>query len=63
MTAIFQRLEEKSSQKIKRVLLVEDDARQRESIVELISDADIEITPVEFGREALELLKTRSSTA
>ena len=58
LTAIFQRLEEKSSQKIKRVLLVEDDARQRQSIVELISDTDVEITPVEFGREALELLKT-----
>ncbi|MDR5761289.1 response regulator [Caballeronia sp. LZ035] len=55
---IFQRLEEKSSQKIKRVLLVEDDARQRQSIVELISDADVEITPVEYGREALDLLKT-----
>ncbi|BBU32810.1 two-component system sensor histidine kinase/response regulator (plasmid) [Burkholderia sp. THE68] len=58
LTAIFQRLEEKSSQKIKRVLLVEDDARQRQSIVELISDADVEITPVEFGRDALDLLKT-----
>ncbi|EKS70521.1 MULTISPECIES: response regulator [Caballeronia] len=58
LTAIFQRLEEKSSQKIKRVLLVEDDARQRQSIVELISDTDVEITPVEFGRDALELLKT-----
>ncbi|MDR5824233.1 response regulator [Caballeronia sp. LZ043] len=55
---IFQRLEEKSSQKIKRVLLVEDDARQRQSIVELISDADVEITPVEYGREALDMLKT-----
>ncbi|WP_250455132.1 response regulator [Caballeronia sp. ATUFL_M2_KS44] len=58
LTGIFQRLEEKSSQKIKRVLLVEDDARQRQSIVELISDKDVEITPVEFGRDALELLKT-----
>ncbi|MFM0326778.1 response regulator [Caballeronia glebae] len=58
LTGIFQRLEEKSSQKIKRVLLVEDDARQRQSVVELISDTDVEITPVEFGREALELLKS-----
>ncbi|SPB15700.1 multi-sensor hybrid histidine kinase [Caballeronia novacaledonica] len=58
LTAIFLRLEEKSSQKIKRVLLVEDDARQRQSIVELISDTDVEITPVEFGRDAFELLKT-----
>jgi signal transduction histidine kinase/DNA-binding response OmpR family regulator len=58
LEGIFRRLEEKSSQKIKRVLLVEDDARQRASIVELISDADVEITPVEFGQEALDLLKT-----
>ncbi|SAK81683.1 multi-sensor hybrid histidine kinase [Caballeronia hypogeia] len=58
LMTIFQRLEEKSSQKIKRVLLVEDDARQRQSIVELISDADVDITPVEYGRDALELLKT-----
>jgi signal transduction histidine kinase/DNA-binding response OmpR family regulator/CHASE3 domain sensor protein len=57
LTAIFQRLEEKSSQKIKRVLLVEDDARQRQSIVELISDADVEITPVEYGQDALDLLE------
>lgn len=48
LTSIFTRLEEKSSQKIKRVLLVEDDARQRQSIVELISDTDVEITPVEY---------------
>ncbi len=60
LTAIFQRLEEKSSQKIKRVLLVEDDARQHQSIVELISDTDVEITPVEFGQDALDLL-TRTS--
>ncbi|WP_277189149.1 response regulator [Caballeronia sp. BR00000012568055] len=58
LMGIFQRLEEKSSQKIKRVLLVEDDARQRQSIVELISDADVEITPVEYGQDALDLLKT-----
>jgi signal transduction histidine kinase/DNA-binding response OmpR family regulator/CHASE3 domain sensor protein len=57
LTAIFTRLEEKSSQKIKRVLLVEDDARQRQSIVELISDTDVEITPVEYGQDALDLLK------
>ncbi|KMZ11307.1 Signal transduction histidine kinase [Candidatus Burkholderia humilis] len=57
LTTIFQRLEEKRSQKIKRVLLVENDARQRHSIVELISDTDVEITPVEFGQDALDLLK------
>jgi CheY-like chemotaxis protein len=55
---IFQRLEEKSSQKVKRVLIVEDDARQRESIVELISDPDVSITAVDSGGAALEQLNT-----
>jgi signal transduction histidine kinase/DNA-binding response OmpR family regulator/CHASE3 domain sensor protein len=55
---IFHKLEEKFTQKVKRVLLVEDDARQRESIVQLIADDDIDITAVEFGEQALALLRT-----
>ncbi|MES2184918.1 MAG: response regulator [Pseudomonadota bacterium] len=54
---IFARLEEKLTQKVKRVLVVEDDARQRESITHLISDDDVEITAVEQGTQALELLR------
>lgn len=50
---VFQKLEEKHTQKIKRVLLVEDDAVQRESVIKLISDVDIDITAVEFGEAAL----------
>ena len=53
---VFQRLEGKLSQKVKRVLVVEDDARQRESIAALIGDDDIEIIAVETGKEALDLL-------
>ncbi len=53
---VFRKLQEKSSQKIKRVLLVEDDERQRESVVQLITDADVEIRAVGTGGEALELL-------
>jgi CheY-like chemotaxis protein/signal transduction histidine kinase/CHASE3 domain sensor protein len=55
---IFRRLEEKSSQEVKRVLLVEDDARQRESIVQLISDSEVSIIAVESGEEALDHLKS-----
>ncbi|TWI60637.1 signal transduction histidine kinase [Pseudoduganella lurida] len=55
---VFERLEQKFTQKIKRILLVEDDARQRDSVVQLISDKDIEIEAVESGGEALALLKT-----
>jgi CheY-like chemotaxis protein/signal transduction histidine kinase len=55
---VFARLEQKFTQKIKRILLVEDDARQRDSVVQLISDADVEIQAVESGTEALALLRS-----
>ncbi|WP_417792343.1 response regulator [Stutzerimonas xanthomarina] len=58
LKAVFGRFEEKLAQKVKRILLVEDDARQRESVSRLIEDTDIEITAVEFGEQALELLRT-----
>lgn len=53
---VFEKLEDKLTQKVKRVLLVEDDALQRESVVKLIGDDDIEITAVETGEEAIKLL-------
>ncbi|MGK5028560.1 response regulator [Janthinobacterium sp. MDT1-19] len=56
---VFRKLESKFTQKMKRILLVEDDARQRESVVHLISDDDVEITAVALGEQALELLKTQ----
>ncbi|HCL14572.1 MAG TPA: two-component system sensor histidine kinase/response regulator, partial [Pseudomonas sp.] len=55
---VFGRLEAKLAQKVKRILLVEDDALQRESMSRLIEDVDIEITAVEFGEQALELLRS-----
>jgi len=54
---VFARLEAKLTQKVKRVLLVEDDALQRDSISRLIGDEDIEITAVGFAQDALELLR------
>ena len=56
LKAIFSKLEGKLSQKVKRVLLVEDDALQRDSVTRLIGDDDVEITAVETGTQALELL-------
>jgi CheY-like chemotaxis protein len=53
---VFEKLEEKLTQKVKRVLLVEDDANQRESVVHLIGDDDIDITAVASGGEAIQLL-------
>ncbi|TFW22297.1 response regulator, partial [Duganella callida] len=58
LTEVFRRIETKLTQKIKRVLLVEDDDRQRDSVVQLISDADVEIVAVGSGQEALALLRT-----
>ncbi|WLI87784.1 response regulator [Massilia sp. R2A-15] len=58
LEAVFRKLEEKFTQKIKRILLVEDDERQRESVVQLIADSDVEIAAVGSGEEALALLRT-----
>ncbi|MFZ6644829.1 response regulator [Undibacterium sp. TJN25] len=55
---VFEKLESKFSQTTKRVLLVEDDDRQRESVMELIGSDNVEITAVGYGNEALELLRT-----
>jgi CheY-like chemotaxis protein len=55
---VFARLEAKLTQKVKRVLLVEDDDLQRDSIARLIGDDDIEITAVGLAQEALDLLRT-----
>ena len=54
---VFRRLEERYTRKLKRILLVEDDARQRDSVTRLISDDDIEITAVAHGGEALDMLR------
>ncbi|MBY0238312.1 MAG: response regulator [Burkholderiaceae bacterium] len=58
LEAVFRKLESKFTQKIKRLLLVEDDARQRDSMVQLIADDDIDITAVDSGAAALALLRT-----
>jgi signal transduction histidine kinase/CheY-like chemotaxis protein/CHASE3 domain sensor protein len=54
---VFAKLEAKLTQKVKRILLVEDDDLQRESIARLIGDDDIEITAVGFAQDALDLLR------
>jgi len=57
LKAAFAKIELKLLQKIKRVLIVEDDTLQRESMSKLISDPGVEITAVALGQEALEALK------
>jgi CheY-like chemotaxis protein len=43
---------------VKRLLVVEDDAVARQSIVELIGNGDVQTTTVASGQEALEALQT-----
>jgi HAMP domain-containing protein/CheY-like chemotaxis protein/signal transduction histidine kinase len=54
----FQRIVQFMNRDTRRLLLVEDDATQRRSIVELIGDPGLDIVAVETGREALEALQT-----
>ena len=56
---VFDKFEEKLTQKLKSVLLVEDDALQREAVTRLIGDDDVAITAVESGEEAMALLHER----
>jgi signal transduction histidine kinase/DNA-binding response OmpR family regulator/CHASE3 domain sensor protein len=52
----LKRLEARLSQSVRRVLIVEDDARQRESIAELLGTAEVQITGVASASEALAAL-------
>ena len=53
----FERIETKLQQGIRRVLVVEDDERQRDSIRQLLSSEGVEISGVATATEALERLK------
>jgi len=54
----LQLLELKLSQGVRRVLVVEDDPRQRESIRQLLSNGDVQITTVESAGAALRQLRS-----
>ncbi|HEX4462576.1 MAG TPA: response regulator, partial [Polyangia bacterium] len=45
--------------RVKNLLIVEDDDKQRAAMVELIGNGDVESTPVASGAEALEQLRER----
>jgi CheY-like chemotaxis protein len=53
----LKRLEAKFSQNLRHVLVVEDDARQRESICQLLANDDVRITAVASASDALSELK------
>jgi CheY-like chemotaxis protein/CHASE3 domain sensor protein len=54
---VLKHLEAKFSQNLRRVLVVEDDPRQRESIRELLANDEVQITGVASANEALLELK------
>ncbi|TAL20035.1 MAG: response regulator [Aquabacterium sp.] len=56
LVTAFQRLEAKFTQSTRRVLVVEDDARQRESIGRLLGTGEVEITAVDSAQAALQAL-------
>jgi CheY-like chemotaxis protein len=53
----LRQLEAKFSQSVRHVLVVEDDPRQRESIRQLLSNGDVQITAVASAADALTHLK------
>ncbi len=58
IVAAFRKLEDQFSRRVRRVLVVEDDARQRESVASLLEANDVEIVGVSSVSEALEQLRT-----
>jgi CheY-like chemotaxis protein/CHASE3 domain sensor protein len=54
----FRGLEARVSQSLRRVLIVEDDDRQRESIRQLLQNGDVQITDAANAREALAHLQS-----
>ncbi|MGY4532827.1 signal transduction histidine kinase/CheY-like chemotaxis protein/CHASE3 domain sensor protein [Pseudomonas sp. TE3786] len=57
LVEVFSRLEARLTQKVQRLLIVEGDARQRDSIAQLVDDLEIEVTAVSHGEQALQLLR------
>jgi CheY-like chemotaxis protein len=55
----FDKLKAFTRPRRRSLLIVEDDARERESQVALLADDDIEVASVATGTEALELLRAR----
>ncbi len=59
LESAFDKLKSYVEPHTKRLLVIEDNSRERESIVELLGHDDIEITTVGTGSEALEALQHR----
>lgn len=53
------RMESLLSEKVRKVLLIEDDERQNTAIAELVSGEDVVVTSARTGKAAIELLKAQ----
>jgi len=60
LTDAFRQLEERLNQRVRRVLIVEDDKVQRDSVARLLKTADTEPVAVGSAAECLEALKTQT---
>jgi CheY-like chemotaxis protein len=60
LVAAFRALAAKADQKLQRVLIVEDDAVQRDSMMKLLGGDDVQITGVETAGEALAQLRANT---
>ena len=60
LVTAFERLEAKFSQSVHRVLIVEDDPRQRNSVEQLLANDDVQITGVATAAEALAQLQANT---
>ena len=56
----FARLQRQIDQKVRHVLVVEDDPAQRDNLTELLGSEDVEITAVRSAAAALDALKART---
>ncbi|HEY3699146.1 MAG TPA: response regulator [Spongiibacteraceae bacterium] len=56
---IFAKVENKLTNKMKHVLIVEDFSQHMESTAKLIADVDVEVVTVALGEQALRLLKEK----
>jgi CheY-like chemotaxis protein/signal transduction histidine kinase len=57
LVSAVRKLEEKLDQPVRRILVIEDDDRQRESIERLLEGPDVELTAVASAAETLEKLR------
>ncbi len=56
----FQKIHAFHEKTIKEVLVVEDDVNMQKAVVKLIQEEDVQLTAVENGKKALDLLKSKN---